>query len=80
MNAKRRRPGGGWTWLGSSVWEHSTGLRIHGLGAARMPDGTHVSGMSWDQYFPLARAIREQGGNRKRGLMVWGLSLLKPRP
>lgn len=73
----RRTPGNGWKHLGSSVWEHTTGLRIHGLGAARLPDGTHVSGMSWDHYFHLARAILEQGGNRKRGLMMWGLSLLK---
>lgn len=77
MNA-RRTPGPGWKYLGSSVYEHTTGLRIHGLGTARLPDGTNVFANGVAAWRAQDRAIAEQGYNRKRGLMVWGLSLLRP--
>lgn len=70
-----RRPGRGWKWLGSSVWEHTpTGLRIHGLGYAR-PLGEHSRPWPWQT--ELA-AMRQQGWNKKRALMVWALTLLSP--
>ena len=69
-----RRPGPGWKHLAGSVWEHSTGLRIHILGMARLPDGQSVPWRFDDEY----DAKRQQGYNTKRALMVWALSLLSP--
>lgn len=67
-----RRPGNGWKHMAGSVWEHSTGLRIHLLGMARLPDGQCVPWRFDDEY----DAKRQQGYNVKRALMVWSLSLL----
>lgn len=68
-----RRPGPGWKWLGSSVWEHTpSGLRIHGLGYAR-PPGQQSRPWPWQTEHA---AMRQQGWNKKRALMVWALSLL----
>lgn len=70
-----RRPGSGWKHIeGSAVWEHTTGLRIHLLGMARLPDGQSVPWRWPDEY----DAKRQQGYNTKRALMVWALSLLSP--
>ena len=71
-----RRPGNGWKHIqGSAVWEHETGLRIHLLGMARLPDGQSVPWRFDDEY----DAKRQQGYNTKRALMVWALSLLSPK-
>lgn len=69
-----RRPGSGWKHMAGSVWEHSTGLRIHMLGMARLPHGQSVQWCFADEY----DAKRQQGFNLKRALMVWALSLLSP--
>lgn len=69
-----RRPGAGWKHKAGSVWEHTTGLRIHLLGMARLPDGKSVPWKFDDEY----DAKRQQGYNTKRALMVWALSLLSP--
>ena len=69
-----RRPGSGWKLIGGSVWEHPTGLRIHLLGMARLPDGTSLPWKWEDEY----DAKRQQGYNVKRALMVWAMSLLSP--
>jgi hypothetical protein len=70
-----RRPGNGWKHIaGSAVWEHTTGLRIHLRGMARLPDGQSVPWRFDDEY----DAKRQQGYNAKRALMVWSLSLLSP--
>ena len=69
-----RRPGPGWKHMAGSVWEHTSGLRIHLLGMARLPDGQSVPWCFDDEY----DAKRQQGYNVKRALMVWGLSLLSP--
>lgn len=70
------RPGSGWTHLAGSVWEHTSGARIHTLGIVRMPDKT---------YHSLHRAVGDNlgrrlvqinGGNIKRGLMAWAVNLL----
>src|SRR5687768_11592202 len=69
-----RRRGSGWKHVAGSVWEHTTGLRIHLLGLARLPDGQSVPWRFDDEY----AAKRQQGYNTKRALMVWALSLLSP--
>jgi len=70
-----RRPGNGWTDLGPApVWKHTSGIRVHSLGLCRLPDGTIVDGEACPESRALRRAIEEQGGTRKRGLMVWSLS------
>lgn len=69
-----RRPGNGWKHLAGSVWEHSTGVRIHLLGMARLPDGTSLP-WKWDGEYD---AKRQQGYNTKRALMVWALTLVAP--
>jgi len=74
-----RRPGIGWKHIeGSAVWEHTTGLRIHRLGMARLPDGQCVSWMNQPHWMEAYDAKRQQGWNEKRALMVWALSLLSP--
>lgn len=69
------RPGPGWQHVGSSVYDHSSGLRIHVLGMCRLPDGKVIYGETWPESKSLDRCIRICGGNRRRGVMVWGLSL-----
>lgn len=71
-----RRPGSGWkAYEIAPVWEHSTGLRVHEGGLCRLPSGSMVDGERWPECVSLQRAILEQGGTRRRGLMVWALSL-----
>jgi hypothetical protein len=67
-----RRPGPGWRFVGCSTWQHDSGVRVHYLGMALMPDGT-----AWrENSTPMAKQyIRMAGGNRKRGLMMWALAL-----
>jgi len=36
-------------------------------------EGHHVSGTACPESQKLGKCIREQGGNRKRGTMVWAL-------
>jgi hypothetical protein len=67
-----RRPGPGWRFLGSGVWDHVSGMRLHCLGLLVMPDGT----VRREHETRLAEGyIRLAGGNRKRGLMMWALAL-----
>jgi hypothetical protein len=70
-----RRPGRGWKWLGSSVWEHRSGIRIHGLGRVRFADGSSRMWTCQEE----CHFRRRQGYNTKRALMVWALSLLSPK-
>ena len=72
VHAIVRRPGRGWRFVGCSTWQHDSGVRVHYLGMALMPDGT-----VWrEQNTPIAkRYIGMAGGNRKRGLMMWALAL-----
>ena len=66
-----RRPGPGWRFVGCSTWQHDSGVRVHYLGMALMPDGT-----VWrEQNTHAKRYIGMAGGNRKRGLMMWALAL-----
>jgi len=68
--------GRSWQHLDGAVWEHISGMRIHCYGLARMPDGTIKWFMhDWrTQYF----AMRLVGFNRRRAIMAWALSLLRP--
>ena len=72
VHAIVRRPGPGWRFVGCSTWQHDSGVRVHYLGMALMPDGT-----VWrEQNTPNAKHyIGLAGGNRKRGLMMWALAL-----
>ena len=69
------RPGLGWKCLGEPVWEHTSGTRIHWSGPiVRLPD------MTMPPVYPdmrrLNTVIRANGGNRKRGVMAYALTLL----
>lgn len=76
--AKRKKPGPGWRKVGP-CFDHSSGLRVHLAGLARMPDGRVVSALAGPETSAAQKAIAEQGGNRRRGLMIWALSLSKKR-
>ena len=70
------RPGEGWKSLGSSVWEHPSGIRIHvGGGLIRTSEGKRfwlnsiIGRMGW-------QLIKINGGNKKRGLMAWAMNTI----
>lgn len=67
-----RKPGKGWQRMGA-CWSHESGLRVHPIGLFRSSAGELIWADRWPEIQVLARAIREQGGNRRRGLMVWAL-------
>jgi hypothetical protein len=70
----RKRPGIGWKHVAGSVWDHlPTGIRLHLLGMARLPDGRFVSANEWPTLMDSGEHIRIAGGNRKRGLMTWAM-------
>lgn len=73
---KRRviRPGPGWVHLGGAVYEHSSGIRMHMLGALRLPNGEFLSASKWPECIDAAQMIRINGGNRRRGLMAWAMT------
>lgn len=68
----RPTPGPGWKHLGSSVWEHPSGTRIHCLGRIRFADGT---GRMWT-WQEEHQFLRMTGYNTKRALMIWARTLL----
>lgn len=71
-----RRPGPGWCFVGCSVWQHISGVRVHYLGMVLLPDGT----VRREKESDLAKEyIRLAGGNRKRGLMMWALAVNEMR-
>lgn len=65
------RPGHGWQHLGGSVYEHSSGIRMHMLGFVKLKNGKSLSASQWPESHDAARMIRINGGNRRRGLMAW---------
>lgn len=71
------RPGPGWQYVGCGVWLHTSGLRIHVGGVCQLPSGDVVYGGGFPESVAMYRYIRINGGNRKRGIMAWGLS--KPK-
>jgi hypothetical protein len=70
-----RRPGPGWRFVGSACWKHTSGVGVHVLGLAFMPDGTVRRASEWPASGMADGYIRLAGGNRKRGLMMWALAL-----
>lgn len=70
----RSRPGPGWRNLGSAVWEHDSGIRIHSYGLCRLNNGQFVIGSSWPESRVVSRFVQINGGNRKRGVMAWALA------
>ncbi len=65
-----------WRHLGGSVWEHSTGMRIHTYGLAVTAERTqHWFQHDWNVY-RLSLAL--SGYNHRRAVMAWALSLLRP--
>jgi len=67
-------PGNGWTHLGSAVYEHTSGLRVHTQGLLRFPSGETKTGSVWPESKTLEKFVRICGGSRKRGVMVWALN------
>jgi len=71
--------GSGWKHIGSSVYDHPTGLRVHVLGLCRLTNGSIMNGMEWPESGRLNRFVRINGSNRKRGAMAWALSITTER-
>ncbi len=69
------RPGPGWNNLAGPVWEHTSGARVHVGGLVRLPDMTFITSNKWPEAKEAALFIKINGGNKKRGLMAWSLSL-----
>lgn len=59
--------------LSASVWEHTSGARIHLGGLVRMPNGDHYHLNNWSQGTEIREMIRINGGSRKRGMMAWAV-------
>lgn len=71
------RPGPGWEYLDSGVWEHSSKARIHVVGSlVKLPDGSYRSASEWPAHKDVAKLIRINGGSKKRGLMAWARILI----
>lgn len=71
------RPGLGWKRLAGSVWEHSSGARVHCAGLVKMPSGVYYSIRNWAESKGMRKTIAINGGNVKRGLMAWCVSQIK---
>lgn len=69
----RPRPGPGWTYMESAVYDHVSGIRIHISGVVQLLDGTILDGTQWPETKSLDHCIRVCGGSRRRGVMVWAL-------
>ncbi len=69
----------GWSHISGSVYEHKTGLRIHLLGIAKMPNGTVVDWQRWDQFKGMMSALKIQGHNHRRAMMHWAIRLSTPK-
>lgn len=69
------KPGPGWKLLGSAVFEHPNGTRVHLGGLIRLPDLSFVSLNKWPEGNEGWTHIAICGGNRKRGLMAWAVNL-----
>lgn len=66
----------GWKHVAGSVYDHESGLRVHGSGLCRLPDGRCVWGMQWPESQTLERFVRICGGSRRRGVMAWAMNIL----
>ena len=71
------RPRPGWKQISGQVWEHTSGARIHTIGMVRMPNGKRWWINNWTESQIGHKMIAINGGNRKRGLMAWAVSLVE---
>ena len=71
------RPGPGWNHFDGPVWEHTSGSRIHLAGMIRLPNGTHLWLSNWHEGRLGRLLVQINGGNRKRGLMAWAMTLVE---
>ena len=74
-----RCPGPGWrqNTITKSIWDHESGIRLHMLGMLRLPNGEIRQANQWPTSQLADGCIRVAGGNRKRGLMIWALVMLR---
>jgi hypothetical protein len=73
MTDTRYRPGPGWKRAGiAPVYDHTSGIRVHVHGWLRLACGKLIDGSRWPELLSVGRFVRICGGNRKRGVMVWG--------
>ena len=72
------KPGPGWKRLADdgTVYEHTTGLRVHVYGLATLPTGRIVYGPEWPESKRFWHCVRMCGCNQPRGAMVWAMHLL----
>jgi hypothetical protein len=52
-------------------------MRLHMLGMLRLPNGEIRQANQWPTSQLADGCIRVAGGNRKRGLMIWALVMLR---
>lgn len=74
MGFRLLRPGPGWTRLGGAVWEHNSGVRIHTGGQLVRTAAGRVLAY-WTYSDDIHSHVKICGGNVKRGLMAWALSV-----
>ena len=74
MARERIAPGPGWVRRAdtSSVWDHSSGLRLHMMGMVQLTNGLIVWGHVWPESIAVQSCIDMVGGSRRRGLLLWG--------
>lgn len=67
-----RKHGSGWKKITNCIYDHTTGIRLHLSGMARLPNGKFIfiNKSPEFEYFSKAEKIT---GNRKRALMIWSL-------
>lgn len=79
VNQRSIQPGPGWHHVNGAVWDHTSGLRCHLLGTARLATGEVVEGTNWPEAMRLWWFIRANGGSRRRGVLAWALSFNQPQ-
>jgi len=73
------KPGPGWTRIKKGpVWDHESGVRIHAAGLIRTKGMTNISHYDTGHWDEIDRFIRINGGNKKRGIMAYSLTLKHP--
>lgn len=70
------KPGNGWRRIGAVVYEKRPGgIKLHMQGIVKLIDGSIIHDTSPPHYYIVAKLIKANGGNRKRGLMAWANTL-----
>lgn len=72
-----RQPGPGWHRIAGSVWEHKpSGMRVHGFGYCRLPDGRWISGVQWPEIRRFGLSVNLTGSTKMRHVLVWAMLVL----